>query len=700
MKKCLEKYFTKKVKDNTLLLIKIRYCLSRDEIKWLGLILLALLFIGWFLGEFFLDCYFKEFLFNLFKKDFRYNFLFNKDFLFKLFNKDFLVNDFFPFYFSSLIWGIEHMLSLILSGSNLEKIFSALLFLCTWLIGGGGFISVVVNAIRDFDIELSNGEIRIKPNKFNKHILFLGWEKDNVGIIKQLLDDGHFGPILILSNATVGEIKYQLRDVMNTHSNVAFVFYRGDIESVDERKCLNINQADYVFVTGEEFGNSHDEYALLISQAIDNNSKMIEIDSFDLYCQYLKRDDAKLYFNFYHEWAKKILHTHNLHRNKETSHLIIVGFSEMGMALLLEAVSIVKKGYKTYITVYDDSQGRNEIRFRSLFPDIDIIEEINLTFISDVEIGSDAFINSIKDSADGSHDLTLAVTCRDSSQSMAVMLPITDAVKDDENAVILLEQDISKCGLKERILPHNVFVFGSESGTGICKDVVLLPEEVGEALGIKSKIIDAKKFRNQHTESLKKYAKKLQNKMEFLCALRGIIVRTVLGGSLYYDAALKGDYDIDLRALVLDSWLSPCEQRRIDTVRDILINEFKGDPSFSVSLKTENGTKYIWHTKRKVKNVPGLPEDIYVELSWNIQAESTYRGIAKVARELPQEINDRYVIAKWMAREKSESVYSETKKQWVDFIDWIIDEGGQEIKREEVKKLLESNPDKIPSFLK
>jgi len=188
---------------------------------------------------------------------------------------------------------------------------------------------------------------------------------------------------------------------------------------------------------------------------------------------------------------------------------------------------------------------------------------------------------------------------------------------------------------------------------------------------------------------------------ECLVASCGILnARYVFGGALGYDAALEGNYDIDLRLLIPDAGKSVEEvHREIDAVKDLMVERAKGDPSFSVRFIDEGGKNYIWHTKQIVK-VPGIPGDPDVWLAWNIQAESTYRGIAEMASRLPRELIDRYVVAKWKAREKSESVYSETKKQWVDFIDWIIDKGGKGMNEEELKKLLEDNSERMPSFLK
>ena len=126
--------------------------------------------------------------------------------------------------------------------------------------------------------------------------------------------------------------------------------------------------------------------------------------------------------------------------------------------------------------------------------------------------------------------------------------------------------------------------------------------------------------RNPNTPALRKYVTEQGNALETSCGVPH--ARYVLGGALGYDAALVGNYDIDLRLLIPDAGKSVEEVRRqIDAVKDLLAERAKDDPSFKAKFIDEGGTNYIWHTKQIVK-VPGIPGDPDVELTWNIQAES------------------------------------------------------------------------------
>ena len=176
-------------------------------------------------------------------------------------------------------------------------------------------------------------------------------------------------------------------------------------------------------------------------------------------------------------------------------------------------------------------------------------------------------------------------------------------------------------------------------------------------------------------------------------------VRYVLGGALGYDAALVGNYDIDLRLLVPDAGKSQEEVRReIDSVKDLLAERAKDDPTFKTKFIDEGGTNYIWHTKQIVK-VPGIPGDPDVELTWNIQAESSYKSIAEMAARLPKEVIDRYVIAKWNAQQAGKGAYKALKEEWKSLMNLLIDHGGRDMDEGQLYNLLESLKMTFPSFL-
>jgi len=203
---------------------------------------------------------------------------------------------------------------------------------------------------------------------------------------------------------------------------------------------------------------------------------------------------------------------------------------------------------------------------------------------------------------------------------------------------------------------------------------------------------------NPYADVLKVYAFEYADALVLSCDIPS--ARYVLGGALGYDAALVGNYDIDLRLLVPDAGKSVEEVRReIDSVKDLLAARAKGDPTFKTKFIDEGGTNYIWHTKQIVK-VPGIPGDPDVELTWNIQAESTYRSIAEMAARLPKDVIDRYVVAKWNAQQAGKDAYKALKNEWKSMINLLIDKGARTMDDKSLRELLDSMAGQYQGFLK
>lgn len=206
-----------------------------------------------------------------------------------------------------------------------------------------------------------------------------------------------------------------------------------------------------------------------------------------------------------------------------------------------------------------------------------------------------------------------------------------------------------------------------------------------------SRMADVEAIRNPCSQLLCEFAKAQGSVLLSHISMDG--ARVVLGGSLAYDAALRGCYDIDLRLLLPDG---PDVRSQIDRVRDLLVEEGKNDPTFKTRFIDEGGTNYIQHTKRIVR-IPGIEAE--VELSWNIQSAGSYRSIGEMAARLPRDLIDRFVVAKWNAREAGEENYRAVKAAWRRFVEDLIDRGAREMSDGDLLNLLESLRPTFPCFL-
>lgn len=176
----------------------------------------------------------------------------------------------------------------------------------------------------------------------------------------------------------------------------------------------------------------------------------------------------------------------------------------------------------------------------------------------------------------------------------------------------------------------------------------------------------AAEFRNPYTEKLVAYATEQGEALVKACGVEG--ARWVLGGSLAYNAALKGGNDIDLRLLVPGEREDGSDAKEaIDKVWSVLVEEAKDDKTFETRLIEKDGERpnYIRHTRRIVK-LDGVEGE--VELSWNVQSKASYKSLSEVAKKLPREVIDRYVIAKGEAKAKGEKEYRAVKEEFKRYL--------------------------------
>ena len=206
----------------------------------------------------------------------------------------------------------------------------------------------------------------------------------------------------------------------------------------------------------------------------------------------------------------------------------------------------------------------------------------------------------------------------------------------------------------------------------------------------------AAKYRNPKTPELLAFAHEEGERLVKDCGVAG--ARYFVGGSLGYDAVLKGGFDIDLRLLVPGDWDDAVVRRNIDAAQKVLIDQAKANgEEIKCRFIDEGGTNYIQHTKQIVHQSWADGE---IELTWNIQAENSYKSIAGMSAKLPQIVKDRYVAAKGLAKDESKEAYDALKVHWRDFIDWLVDHGAKDMDGKALDGLLLKARVSFPLFLK
>ena len=756
------------------------------------------------------------------------------------------------------------------------------LFLFTWLIGGGALISSIITTMQ----ENHHGAWRKwRPLVWN-HTLIIGWNDNAPTVIRQHLEAcrmrlvktpwGVWQPkrperIIIITAGDAYAISKVVESTIGSflqRIRVTHDVYCGSYDDVKERKRLVIERANAIYVLGDIDEPAHDARVSLWPTLIRCDNRFLKqnlycalnIESYGLFCQQQRKmtrgrgASCRLAidlntFNFYDSWAKRLFarldikgggkHIESTSRvtiknpGPSAPSIVIVGFSEMGQAILAEVARDCHyvSNDNVLVTVIDEHLSDKYAEFKSIYPRIDEIADIDIDWVDIAKLGSGDFLSTIGRLADEDRQTTIIVANDDPAVAVQLALPIMNKMTTNRYHVRLLvrqevrglynnwrvtnktiggeQQQFMVWGMRDgagfgarrrdeivkammcsrpgigiqscrqridalgQILPslgievwfhlptmsnrrykpvfrnnvlsrkltnedlqNNALVESllkayhkhwcacyllSDDGCGIqdrdedrrlvkfesLKDdpqcLSALYDEVGLMLnGLREvglHLVVPISYTNPYMGRLKTFAHEQGTLFLGLCNdIRG--TRYVLGGALGYDAALAGNYDIDLRLLVPDAGRSVEEVRReIDSVKDLLAARAKGDPTFKTKFIDEGGTNYIWHTKQIVK-VPGIPGDPDVELTWNIQAESTYRSIAEMAARLPKEVIDRYVIAKWNAQQAGKDAYKLLKNDWKSMINLLIDRGARKMDDKSLRELLDSITGQYPEFLK
>ncbi|MBQ2623823.1 MAG: hypothetical protein IJG18_01850 [Kiritimatiellae bacterium] len=229
----------------------------------------------------------------------------------------------------------------------------------------------------------------------------------------------------------------------------------------------------------------------------------------------------------------------------------------------------------------------------------------------------------------------------------------------------------------------------------IAYKITMTPEEFYKKYAVADPAGMAVKFRNPKTPALLALAREEGERLVKDCGIAG--AEYFVGGSLGYDAVLKGGFDIDLRLLVPGDWDDGATRRNIDAAQKVLVDRATANgEEIKCKFIDEGGTNYIQHTKQIVHKSWAEGE---IELTWNIQAENSYKSIAGMSAKLPQIVKDRYVAAKGLAKDESKEAYDALKVHWRDFIDWLVDHGAKDMNGKALDDLLLKARDLFPLFL-
>lgn len=270
-------------------------------------------------------------------------------------------------------------------------------------------ISTISNMVQRRVNNYLNGEVRYK--NFNNHYVIIGFNNLSLTIIEQLLNEyRNECRILLMSSEDVSEIRRTINTIIEKKYEKYITIYRGRKDTMEDIESLWIPKAKEVFLIGEKSELNRDASNVEALQKIVSSIKkyetkhkvkeklrkipvMVLFEYQTTYAAFQITDIAEEWkknyidfrpFNYYENWAKKLLYTRK-YRDIDTEnymldkdkieiyyprldripitensdqyvHLVIFSMSRMGVALGTFAAQVchfpnfVTKGIKTRIT--------------------------------------------------------------------------------------------------------------------------------------------------------------------------------------------------------------------------------------------------------------------------------------------------------------------------------------------------------------
>jgi hypothetical protein len=270
----------------------------------------------------------------------------------------------------------------------------------------GILVALLTNTIYQRIDRVKNGEVYYD---FSGHVVVIGFDSICKGLVKQLAEKHE---VILQTSKAAESVRNELFSGIGEKLKKKITVVSGNRVSREDVRKLNINKCRQVFLLGETDEDAHDsqniECLIIVGEIMAKAGKNIRchvlFNDHSTFAAFQQQDIPGIHetidfvpFNFYDMWAQKIF-VENSYNNGKISykpldrepitedsqnrvHLVILGMSNMGIALGLQAAQVchfpnfITKGIKTRITFIDENAecGMNSLksRLRSFFNEID-----------------------------------------------------------------------------------------------------------------------------------------------------------------------------------------------------------------------------------------------------------------------------------------------------------------------------------------
>jgi len=369
--------------------------------------------------------------------------------------------------------------------------------LCGMVIFAGVLVAFMTNTIYQRIDNVKNGEVYYS---FSDHVVIIGYDKFCDELAAQLVSNNE---LVIMTSQDVSEVRHELFNSIHEKLRKKIFVVNGSRTMSEDIEKLNIQKCRQIFLLGDMNEDAHDskniECLELIKNVLEKSGKFLQchvlFEHHSTFAAFQQQEISGIRehidlipFNFCDMWAQKVF-VKNAYNGDQAVykpldhkpikadsqmrvHLVILGMSEMGISLGLQAAQIchfpnfVKKGIKTRVTFIDKNADTEmnsmKVRLQSLFEETDYsyacysekikfdnknekpkFTDIEFEFIK-AHFEEDEVQQYIKQAAaDENSYLTIAVALRDSYASFKTALYLPSFVFETDVSVLVRQEKSS-----------------------------------------------------------------------------------------------------------------------------------------------------------------------------------------------------------------------------------------------------------------
>ena len=376
----------------------------------------------------------------------------------------------------------------VIKSKGLGSLASALLFGFTWFLGSGALFSALVARYLEYRGRRHVGLIHHNFSHEKDHILIFGWDYNVAALLRNISESREFNGVdaqrqrvAIITMQQAAALRQAVR-TSGKSDNLRVSVCRGNYDNVaDLAANFSLKLAKEIYILGEPDEQDHDGQMLNLLAKLNAALKggcgremraHVKINSYLLYNK-LKRsreDDNRHsirvdYINFYDTWSRRLWAMLPSSRAecypairfmscdiKKKVRVIVVGFSQMGQALTVEATRLSCYGdnVATDIVVLDENISAKLDGFLREFPNINKNSPIvnhGFQFLDVEDFRAERFLRTLERLVDGDTQTSILFSMSDSGLALELMKDVLDLLKGKEDSFRLyVRQDILTFG--------------------------------------------------------------------------------------------------------------------------------------------------------------------------------------------------------------------------------------------------------------